>query len=242
MQTLFKRWIQQAARLCSGLALLGMVGLPVQASTPVDTLAPQLQVGDLVFIRVGFKPFREVAAATGSWTNHVGIVVATDGGQVQVAEATLPWSRRGSLQRFVARSEGGRVAVRRLARPLTEDQALRVDLAARRREGVLYDTGFDLQSPRQFCSRFVHEVLREATGLPVGEVQTFQQLLQQQPQAGLGFWRWWYLGQIPWQRQTVTPASVLDSPLLQTVFDGQLALSTTLAGGAPVVQVPQNVR
>lgn len=230
MRNLFKRWTRRAARLCAGLALVGLTGLPAQASPAVDELASHLQVGDLVFIRVGLKPFREVAAATGSWTNHVGIVVATEGGQVQVAEATVPWSRRGSLQRFVARSEGGRVAVRRLARPLTADQAEQVDQAARRREGVLYDTGFDLHSPRQFCSRFVHEVLRDATGLQVGEVQTFQQLLQQQPQTGLGFWRWWYGGQIPWQRQTVTPASVLDSPLLQTVFDGRLAASPTLAG------------
>ena len=204
-----------------------LVAAPLKAQPPaaLDALAAQLQVGDLVFIRVGFRPFREVATATGSWTNHVGIVVAADSNGVQVAEATVPWSRRGSLQRFVARSEGGRVAVRRLAQPLTEAQIQQVDAAARRREGVLYDTGFDLHSPRQFCSRFVHEVLRDATGHTVGEMQTFHQLLQQQPGTELGFWRAWYLGQIPWQRQTVTPASVLQSPLLQTVFDGDVMSS-----------------
>ena len=206
--------------------LLGALLLAVSTGSPaapaLDDLAAQLRVGDLVFIRVGFKPFREVAMATGSWTNHVGIVVATDGTRVQVAEATVPLSRRGSLERFVARSDGGRVAVRRLAAPLTDVQALKVDAAARQRERVLYDTGFDLHSPRQFCSRFVHEVLQEATGTTVGEVETFQQLLHRQPQVNLGFWRWWYLGQIPWQRQTVTPSSVMDSPKLETVFDGQL--------------------
>jgi hypothetical protein len=56
-------------------------------------------------------------------------------------------------------------------------------------------------------------------------VQTFHQLLQQQPGTDLGFWRAWYLGQIPWQRHTVTPASVLQSPLLQTVFDGEVTPS-----------------
>jgi len=38
-------------------------------------LAARLKIGDLIFIRVPARPFREVATATGSWTNHVGIVV-----------------------------------------------------------------------------------------------------------------------------------------------------------------------
>jgi Permuted papain-like amidase enzyme, YaeF/YiiX, C92 family len=224
MRTLKHRFLQAAAALLLAANAVGATALPdPQATLPLDRLAPQLQVGDLVFIRVGFKPFREVAAATGSWTNHVGIVVATEGGQVQVAESTVPLSRRTPLDAFVARSEGGRVAVRRLATPLTADQAARVDVAARQRQGVVYDTGFNLQSRGQFCSRFVHEVLRDATGQAVGTVQTFEQLLQSRPQADTGFWRLWYFGRIPWQRQTVTPASVLDSPLLQPVFDGSVA-------------------
>lgn len=185
-------------------------------------LAAELAVGDLVFIRVGFKPFREVAAATGSWTHHVGIVVDVDGAEVQIAESTLPRSRRTTLGRFVARSEGGQVAVRRLAAPLTAEQAALVDAAARRREGVFYDTGFDLHSARQFCSRFVHGVLHEAIGVQVGEVERFEHLLQRNPQADQRFWRAWYLGRIPWQRQTVTPASVLNSPALVPVFDGRV--------------------
>lgn len=218
--------------LAAGVLMMAAAAHAANAEQGVDALAPQLAVGDLVFIRVDAKPFREVAAATGSWTNHVGIVVATNGGLVQVAESTVPLSRRTSLERFVARSEGGRVAVRRLSTPLTAEQALRVDAAARQREGIWYDTGFNLHSPRQFCSRFVHEVLRDATGLTVGEVETFAQLLQRRPQANLGFWRWWYFGQIPWQRQTVTPASVMDSPQLQTVFDG-LVVSSSLSLPGP---------
>jgi len=39
-------------------------------------------------------------------------------------------------------------------------------------------TGFDLHSPGQFCSRFVREVLLEATGVEVGEVETFGALTE----------------------------------------------------------------
>ncbi|MCA0244703.1 MAG: YebB family permuted papain-like enzyme [Proteobacteria bacterium] len=191
----------------------------VPASAPV---LPPLAVGDLVFIRVPWRPFVEVAAATGSWTNHVGIVVDTGGPEPLVAESTFPLARATPLSRFVARSEGARVAVRRLAQPLDEAQAARLKAAAQARYGALYDTGFDLRSPRrQFCSRFVHEVLLQATGATVGEVERFETLLRRRPDANLGFWRLWYFGRIPWQRQTVTPASVLASPLLRPVFDGR---------------------
>ena len=204
------------------LAPLAPVAAAPHRTTPVAGLRADLQVGDLVFIRVTARPFVEVADATGSWTNHVGIVVDTGGGDATVAESTLPRSRTTSLARFVARSEGGRVAVRRLPPPLTQAQREAVRRSAERRLGVHYDTGFDLHSRGQFCSRFVREVLLEATGEAVGEVQTFATLLQARPDTKLDFWQTWFLGSIPWQRETVTPASQLDSPRLVTVFDGRV--------------------
>lgn len=192
-------------------------------SVPLAGLRADLQVGDLVFVRVTARPFVEVADATGSWTNHVGIVVDTVGDDVTIAESTLPRSRTTSLARFVGRSEAGRVAVRRLPRPLTQAQRDAVRRSAERRLGVHYDTGFDLHSRGQFCSRFVREVLLEATGDAVGEVQTFATLLKARPDTKLDFWQTWFLGSIPWQRETVTPASQLDSPRLVPVFDGRVS-------------------
>lgn len=196
--------------------------------TPTDidtlTLSNTLQVGDVVFIRVRARPFREVAAATGSWTNHVGIVVANAGGEASIAESTFPLSRTTRFQRFARRSEHGRIAIARPQRPLTPLQQIRLTEAVRRRSGILYDTGFNLHSRGQFCSRFVREVLAEATGISVGEVERFAQLLARQPGAALNFWRWWYFGRIPWARETVTPASLLHSTALQVIFEGHVRL------------------
>lgn len=174
----------------------------------------------MVFIRVSAKPFREVATATQSWTNHVGVVVDTLGHEPLIGESTFPLSRITSLSAFVARSEQGRFAVSRMQPELTSEQAQRVAAAARSRTGILYDTGFDLHSRRQFCSRYVREVLGEATGVQVGHVETFEHLLERRPQTKLGFWRAWFFGQIPWSRETVTPASLLESPALRPVFNG----------------------
>jgi hypothetical protein len=196
---------------------------PTSEGVTVSTraLAPRLNVGDLVFIRVAAKPFREVAAATDSWTNHVGIVIDTAGLEPLIAESTFPLSRTTSWSKFAARSESGRLAVARLKVPLTAEQQRRLVAAAERRSGVFYDTGFNLHSRRQFCSRYVREVVQEANGVSLGEVETFATLLARRPQTELGFWRVWYFGQIPWQRETVTPASLLRSTELMPVFDGK---------------------
>ncbi|WP_230958754.1 YebB family permuted papain-like enzyme [Burkholderia stagnalis] len=186
----------------------------------VRTLAASAHIGDLVFIRVTARPFREVADATGSWTNHVGIVVDTSGAEPMVAESTFPWAKLTPLSRFVARSEGGRLALARLATPPTADEQRRVHAAAERRIGTLYDTGFNLRSRRQFCSRYVREVLGDATGVEPGDVETFATLLERRPGAKLGFWRLWYFGRIPWERETVTPASLIRSSKLTLEFDG----------------------
>jgi hypothetical protein len=187
---------------------------------PASVLASRLEVGDVVFIRIDVKPFREVADATNSWTNHVGIVVDVSGSEPLIGESKLPWSRTTPLSDFVSRSENRRVLVARLNEELTPKQQLRVVDAAKRRNGILYDTGFNLHSRRQFCSRYVHEILLEATGTSVGDVETFARLLASRPDANVGFWRAWFFGSIPWERETVTPASLLRSPMLRTVFDG----------------------
>ena len=85
--------------------------------------------------------------------------------------------------------------------------------------GIWYHLGFDLDSPRQYCSKFVHEVYRDAMGISLGKVETFRELLDANPGSPLSFWKMWFLGRIPWDRRTVTPASMLASELLHTVYE-----------------------
>ena len=182
-------------------------------------LVEQLRVGDLIFIRVPIWPFKEVAKTTMSWVNHVGIVVEADGPDPLVAESAVPLSRMTRLSRFVKRSEARRVAVSRLPEPLTAHQQQTLHEAARKRLGIRYDIGFNLHSSKQFCSKYVREVMAEATGRHLGEVETFRTMLERNPRVRVGFWRLWFLGRIPWQRETVTPASVFRSVDLLLIVD-----------------------
>lgn len=186
----------------------------------LSDLGKQLEVGDVVFIRIPSQPFTKVSDTTASWTNHVGIVSDVSGAEPLIAESRVPLSGETTWSRFVKRSETGRVAVARLNVTLDEKQQDKIKLAVKARRGILYDTGFDLHSPRQFCSRFVRETLDEATGVKIGEVENFATLLQRNPQADQTFWRMWYFGKIPWQRETVTPASLIVDEKLVVFFDG----------------------
>jgi hypothetical protein len=193
---------------------------PTTEPASLRDLGRQLKVGDVVFIRIPLLPFRKVADTTSSWVNHVGIVVDTAGAEPVIAESRVPFSGATSWSRFVRRSDGGRVAVARMRVALDAAEQEQLRLAARRRYGILYDTGFNLHSRRQFCSRFVREVLYEATGVQLGEIENFSTLLARNPQADQKFWRMWYFGSIPWQRETVTPASLLRDAKMEVYFDG----------------------
>lgn len=189
---------------------------------PIQSLSSKLEVGDLVFTRIPTRLFLKVADGSGGWTNHVGIVIDTSGPEPLIAESKVPRATTSPLSKFIARSDNGRVAVRRLPRPLETREREALVQATRKRLGTLYDLGFDLHSSRQFCSKFVREVLGEATGEYVGEPENLAQLLTKHPEIDQGFWKLWYLGRIPWQRETVTPVSQYESPRLETLFDGRV--------------------
>lgn len=180
---------------------------------------PVLRDGDLIFVAAPHRLFRGVARATGSPASHVGIAFHSAKAGWLVAESGIPVCRYRRLSRFIGRSEGGWFAVRRLRRPLSPAEVAALRGACDARMGIAYHTGFRYDSPRMFCSKFVHEVYREALGIEVGEVETFGELLARNPDESLGFWRLWFFGRIPWQRRTLTPASQLRSPVLQAVFE-----------------------
>ena len=223
MQTLLNRGRYTKAFMASAVPI-GMSApghaQPGLQQMQVRELGNKLEIGDVVFIRIPKPPFTKVATTTLSWTNHVGIVTDVSGAEPVIAESRVPLSGETTWSKFVKRSDAGRVAITRLPIPLDALQQLKLKQAVTARQNIPYDTGFNLHSRWQFCSRYVREVLQEAAGVELGEVKKFSSLLQQNPQADLRFWKVWYFGQIPWKRETVTPASLLRDGRMQVVFDG----------------------
>jgi len=184
-----------------------------------------LEVGDIVFIAIDNPLYRRVAAVTNSWTSHVGVIVEASPGKELVAESSFPVSKKSFLTDFKVRSRNGQYSIKRLNRPLSQTEKEKIVLESDKRMGILYHTGFKLDSKRQFCSKFVYEVYREATGLEIGAIETFRSLLRQGHHTPLWFWHLWYFGFIPWNRRTISPASQYNSPLLVTLEEKLLPVS-----------------
>ena len=173
--------------------------------------------GDILFISVPNPLFQQVSIATKCPANHVGIVFDDPEKGWLVAESAVPLSRYTPLEKFIGRSDHGWFTIRRLKTGLTEPQVQALRAQCNARMGVAYHTGFRYESHRMFCSKFVYDAYQSALGIKIGELETFSHLLNRNPEAGLNFWRVWYLGCIPWDRVTVTPASQFESTLLETV-------------------------
>lgn len=203
-----------------------IVPLTLTIAQSVAHAEDSLRVGDIVFNHIDTLVFRKVAEDTNGWANHVGIIIDVSGKEPTVAESKFPFSTTMPLSRFIKRSKNGRVEIKRFVQPLSEDEQEKIKAAARSKLGVFYDTGFNLHSKKQFCSRFVYEVVSEATGRKLGDIETLAELFKSNPDADITFWKFCYFGMIPWKRETVTPASQLVSDKLYTVLSGQNGLYT----------------
>jgi hypothetical protein len=206
-------------RLIAVVLMFFCVAFVAQAK-PVDcrSLEPKLKSGDLIFLSIDNIFFENVAKATNTWVNHVGIAFQSgDGWKVQ--ESRVPFSTTADFCDYIGRAGKGQVAILRLkGERLNSQQLEALWQATENRMGVLYHQGFDLDSSRQFCSKFVYEVFLEALGVELGEIQTFKQILDENPDGSLKFWKWWFLGDIPWERRTITPKSQLIDSDLETIW------------------------
>ncbi len=182
----------------------------------------KFETGDIVFTCIGTVLFGQISTASLCWSNHVGIIIGHNGEDYLVAESRVPLSTITTLSRFIQRSAEQRYAVRRLQGGLSDEQKRLVVEHVPARLHKLYHTGFNYDSPRQFCSKFVFDIYKEALCIPVGEIETFGKLLHSNPDAKLTFWKFWFLGTIPWERKTVTPASLWHHPNLDLIYDSRL--------------------
>ncbi|WP_423762812.1 YiiX/YebB-like N1pC/P60 family cysteine hydrolase [Burkholderia sp. NLJ2] len=125
----------------------------------VRTLAASAHVGDLVFIRVPAGSPRDAAGTTGAWANRFGIVVDTSGDEPVIAEPAFAWTKLTPLSRFVAHTDGGRIALaRRVAAP-TADEQRNAHATAEQRIDALLGNRFNLRARRGFCAQYVSDVI-----------------------------------------------------------------------------------
>lgn len=184
-----------------------------------DTVASAVEEGDLIFLDIPNVLFRHVAEATNTWTSHVGIVFKDQKNNWIVAESSVPISREVPLCQYLKRSSPYSFEVKRLKQKLEPSEVAVLRATASGLLNKFYTLNFNFDSDRLFCSKFVY-LTYKSIGIDVGHFQTFRELLANNPDITLTFWRLWFLGFIPWEQRTITPASQLNDPQYISVMRG----------------------
>jgi len=217
------------------ILLMLMLSPVLAAANGVDCelVRAHLRPGDIVLIGLDSAFFKKVARTTNSWVSHVGLAIHDSKRGWLIYESAIPVARATPLCDYVGRAAPGELAIRRLP-SLAESDLPFLVREAQARLGVLYHQGFDYDSRRQFCSKFVHDVFLNGLAhsgklAKIGEIQTFREVFEHAravlPPALFeelhSFWSNWFIpiGGIPMDRRTVTPHSQYIDADLDTVMD-----------------------
>jgi hypothetical protein len=174
--------------------------------------------GDVVFTSNHNYLFRRVERDTKTWTSHVGIAFKNDLDQWVVYESTWPKSKITPLCEFMQRSFENRVELKRLASGVTASQVRVMKMAATRQLGLPYDQGFDYSDDKKsFCSKYVYNSYI-AISVEMGSLHTFQDVVDENPDMDLSFWKTWFFGRIPYERVTISPAEQIRDTKFHSVF------------------------
>ena len=156
-------------RFPSALLLALVFTLPAQAED-----FPALKRGDILFQNSRSAQSLAILLATDSPFTHVGLLDFDGAGNPVVLEA-VKTTRATPLQDWVDQGKDGDVAVYRLD-GLSDADALAVTKAARAHLGKGYDPYFYKTEDTLYCSELVHVAFRDGAGLPLGQVQSLDDL------------------------------------------------------------------
>ena len=183
------------------------------ASNPRERPRP----GDIVFQISESPQSRAIQAATHSPYSHMGLVLYR-AGRPYVLEA-VAHIQLTPLTEWTRRGQGGQYVVKRLkdsAYLAGQGNVERLERAALRYRGRAYDPYFEWSDERIYCSELVWKAYERGLGLRIGEpvaLSTFDLssgVVKQKLRERFG-------DQVPLQEPVISPAAILESPLLKTV-------------------------
>ncbi len=175
----------------------------------------QLQDGDLVFQTSTSSQSQAIQLATHSKWSHMGIVTYKSG-VAYVYEARGPVGYR-KLSSFISTGVGGRYMVRRLKTGLSPMQLASLKKVGAEYAQKPYDPYFGWDNSRIYCSELPWKMFYRALRLSIGSLEKLEDLDLSHPvvQAKL---KERYGDDIPYDETVITPRSIAESDLFETVF------------------------
>jgi hypothetical protein len=215
-----------------GFLLLVALGAKKPAPADIDLSRFDFRSGDIVFQHLPSRLGSVICDVTDSQFSHCGIVVVREGSRPYVLEAIGP-VRFINLQDWLKQGDRGRFQQMRL-RDVTEPEIKASLLEAAKLLGRPYDIQYELDEDKIYCSELVYKAFLGGAKIEVGEKQPLRDLNWRPHEL---FIRALAGGELPLDREMVTPDSVARSPKLKLVYstfpareDEPLHDSTVLAG------------
>lgn len=221
-----------------GLILLFCLSLlpsPASPSKPTSSLrSPSTKIpvsltfqdGDLIFQSSRSSMSKAIQLTTRSPYSHCGLIYRRQGG-VFVLEAIQPVSLT-PLKDWIKRGRNGHYVLMRLknsSKVLTPEIWQKMKILGDSFVGKDYDGSFAWSDERIYCSELIWKIYQRATGLEIGQLQRLKEFDLSSPlvkkQLALR-----YGAQIPLNEWVISPAAMLNSPLLEKVNNSRIRVIT----------------
>jgi hypothetical protein len=176
--------------------------------------AERFRDGDIIFHTSKSAQSAAIQRATHSPYSHVGVILF-QGGKPFVFEAVAT-VRYTPLEQWIARGDGGRYVVRRLARNLSTTDIARLRDSARQFLGKPYDLYFEWSDARIYCSELVWKMYHQALGIDLGKLQRLREFDLRDAVVKAKM-RERYGAKIPLDEPVISPARLFDSNLLISI-------------------------
>lgn len=176
-----------------------------------------LKTGDIIFQTSQSAQSKAIQLATHSPYSHCGVVFKY-GNDFFVFEAiktvTLTdldkWITQGQDQQFVVKR------VKNEEQVLSPETIQKLKNAAGKYDHLQYDTYFAWSDNQIYCSELVWKMYRDATGLQIGRLQQLKDFDLTSPEVRLKL-KERYGDNIPLRDTVISPASIFNSALLETI-------------------------
>lgn len=176
-----------------------------------------LKDGDIIFQESQSSQCKAVQAATKSRYSHCGIVYI-DNGKYYVYEAVQPVTVT-PLKDWISRGKNSHYVVKRLKNAdavLTAENIEKMKKEGKKFYGKNYDLTFEWSDDKVYCSELIWKIYKRALNIEVGKLQKLGEfdltadIVKQKIKERYG-------NNIPKDEIVISPASIFESDLLETV-------------------------
>jgi hypothetical protein len=204
------KWYFTTPLFC--LVLVCLLGGKKISEPGFDPAVLDVRDGDVFFQHLPGKLGSVIADVTDSSLTHCGMAVHV-GGEAHIIEAIGP-VRCIPLAKWLKQGDRGHFLQMRL-KSLTDDQIAKTVKAAESLLGLPYDLQYELDDQKIYCSELVYKAYVRGAGIEVGKKETLGDLNWRRHEK---FIRVLAGGELPLDRQMVTPQSIAGDPQFKLMY------------------------